>query len=843
MSTVFGARVKNVLSADTLVLVPLKGSNAERTLTLGYVQSPKLSSGEKYAFEARELLRTLLIGKEIKFWVLYTSQSGKEFGDLSTPLFPSLISYLLEKGAVKLRPGIFDDEPTVKLQPIEARARKQELGLWNPKLASLEISNELTASQKEKSRSTPLDAIVERVLSGDRLMVRVILSKSKHVVLSVLIAGVKSPRTAFSDQPAEPFGEQAKIYVETRLLARNVKISILGESSTGISVAEVIHPAGNISKKILEDGLAEVCDWQSSLVGANEMSELRKCERLAKTAKKNLWKNEEFNSDATSKSFNGTVARVISADTLVIRLKDDTETTVQLAFLRGPRQSDPESAPFVAAAREFVRSKAIGKQVKVVVESVRPKTEQLDERALVSVFFSDGKNLSDLVVSSGYATVLKHKGDEKPEYWDSLIESESQAIKAKKGLHGKAPEPDRIVDASESAVRAKPYLFSLQNRTKIPGIVEHVSASNRFKVSVPREGFKLTLVLGGLANTKGDNELSEKALLYTSKKAYQRDVHVDIYNVDKFGGFIGNLYLANSNVPFQVSLLQQGFAECHDRSLAQTKFESQFLQAEEEARAKKVGLWANYTQEEAPVQQFSKLSIDRKYYDVLITDVYDGISFHILNEEQKKLSPFMKQFHAASSGFKTLAKAPKAGAVLAAKFSENGKFYRVVVETVDRQLNKYKVRHIDYGNTETVAFSDLRELPPTFATSVLKPQAHLAQLSLVKLPPQHPIDYHQDAVYFLEDLILDKQLVACETFHNPVSGIEMDVELYDPETIANDPQWTINKELVSNGLGIVKKELSEFEKLLKTEQEALLKLESKAKAQHKGCWEHGDIEE
>ncbi|KAG7698058.1 hypothetical protein KL929_001233 [Ogataea haglerorum] len=843
MSTIFGARVKNVLSADTLVLVPLKGPSTERILTLGYVQAPRLNSGEKYAFEARELLRTLLVGKEIKFWILYKNQSEKEFGDVSTPLFPSLISYLLERGAVKLRSGIFDDEALLDLQKIEAKARDKGVGMWAKNLGAIETANELTPSQKEKSKTSPLDAIVERVISGDRLMVRALVSKNKHAVFPVLVAGIKAPRTASAEQEAEPFGEQAKSYVEARLLARNVKISVVGESSSGIAVAQVIHPAGKINAKLLEEGLAVVADWQSVLLGASEMADLRKSERIGKSQKKNLWHSEEGSTESPEKNFNGTIAKVISADTLVVRLKNDSEITVQLASLRGPRQSDPETAPFVAAAKEFVRSKAIGKQVRVVVESIRPKTEQLDERSLVSVFFNDGTNLSDIIVSNGYASVLKFKSESKPDYWDSLIESELQATKLKKGMHGRVPEPERVVDASESAARAKPYLFSFQNRTKIPGIVEHITASNRFKIAMPREGLKLTFVLGGLANPRGDDAIAEKALAFTTRKAYQREVHLDIYNVDKFGGFIGNLYLPGSGVPFQISLLQQGFAECHERSLAQTKYETQFLQAEEEAREKKLGVWATYQPEEAPVQQMTTLSIGRKYYDVVVTDVSETIALQILDDEQKKLSPFMKQMHASSSSFKPLGKPPKVGALVAAKFSENGKFYRALVVAVDRQLNKYKVRHVDYGNSESVPLSDLRELPANFGTSVLKPQAHVAQFSLVKLPPAQPIDYLQDAIYFLEDLILDRQLVACETFHDPEPGVEMDVELYDPETISKDPKWTVNKELVSNGLGIVKKSLKDFEKLLSAEQQTLLELEQEAKRAHKGCWEHGDIEE
>lgn len=86
MVQVYFAKVKSVLSADTLVLTSATGTQ-ERTLSLAYLQSPRLQANEKYAFEARELLRTLLLGKQVKFWILYKNASNREFGDVSTPIF------------------------------------------------------------------------------------------------------------------------------------------------------------------------------------------------------------------------------------------------------------------------------------------------------------------------------------------------------------------------------------------------------------------------------------------------------------------------------------------------------------------------------------------------------------------------------------------------------------------------------------------------------------------------------------------------------------------------------------------------------------------------------------
>jgi staphylococcal nuclease domain-containing protein 1 len=67
----FLANVKSVLSGDTLVLVSPNNPSAERTLSLAYVAAPRLSKDgdEPFAFQSREFLRSLTVGKQVKFSV------------------------------------------------------------------------------------------------------------------------------------------------------------------------------------------------------------------------------------------------------------------------------------------------------------------------------------------------------------------------------------------------------------------------------------------------------------------------------------------------------------------------------------------------------------------------------------------------------------------------------------------------------------------------------------------------------------------------------------------------------------------------------------------------------
>lgn len=96
------------------------------------------------------------------------------------------------------------------------------------------------------------------------------------------------------------------------------------------------------------------------------------------------------------------------------------------------------------------------------------------------------------------------------------------------------------------------------------GIIEHVSSGSRFRILVPRENCRITFVLGGLRaprtarpNDKGE-EGGEEALEWSFRRAYQRDVEIEVETTDRVGGFIGTLYVGGNNLGR--GLLEEGLA-------------------------------------------------------------------------------------------------------------------------------------------------------------------------------------------------------------------------------------------------------------------------------------------
>lgn len=199
----------------------------------------------------------------------------------------------------------------------------------------------------------------------------------------------------------------------------------------------------------------------------------------------------------------------------------------------------------------------------------------------------------------------------------------------------KAPQTTKMVEASETPAKAKAYLGFLQRKKRVPAVVDFVSAGSRFKLIIPSENARLTFVLGGIRaprTARNANEQSEpfgpEALEYTSKRCLQRDVEIDVDDVDRVGGFIGTMYVNRENIA--KGLLEEGLASVNEYSAEKSGHGNEFLAAEKKAKQAKKGLWKDWTPETDDAQTdvtFDGAAKDeavekkKDYRDVIVTNV------------------------------------------------------------------------------------------------------------------------------------------------------------------------------------------------------------------------------
>lgn len=716
-------------------------------------------------------------------------------------------------------------------------------------------------------------AIVEKVLTGDRLIVRLMETATQHVQTMLLIAGVRAPNTkrentsGGQEQPAEPYGDAAHEFVENRLVQRKVAVKILGASPQKQLIGTVTHPNGDISVFLLKAGLARCVDYHSTMLGS-DMSLLRSAELFAKEKKLGI-----FESHAAPKS-NGPQAeavinRIQSADMLYIRQANGDEKRVNLSSVRQPKPSDPKQAPFSAEAKEFMRRRFIGKHVKVVVDGRRPPSDGFDEREMVTVLHN-GNNIALALVEAGYASVLRHRMDDtdRSPIYDELLAAEAEAQAQSKGMWSpKVPEAKQYVDYSENLEKAKRLLTLLSRQKRVPAIVDYVKGASRFTLLIPRENAKLTFVLSGIQaprSARNANETSEpfgkEAHELANRRCQQRDVEIDVEDNDKVGGFIGKLYVNRDN--FAKTLLEEGFATVRTFSAEKSGVLGEFTAAETRAKEARKGLWHDYdaSQEEAEAGEGDGFTLDsqangnangtvapsKDYRDVLVTHVDDSCRIRIQTISPnttgalQALTKAFRDFQLSSNS--QLSGSPKAGDVVAAKFTEDGQWYRARVRRNDREAKTSDVVYVDYGNGETLPWSSLRPLGPVdrFGLSALKGQASEAALSFVQFPSSSQ-EYMRDASDWLMQRVAggSKQLVA-RVDHTDTRDGTLWVSLFDPDE-GSDESNTINAELLLEGLGMVGRKLSRWEKSQTQVLDMLKKKEEEAKGDRRGMWEYGDL--
>jgi len=883
MAKVLQAKVKSVLSGDTLILSSPQDPRNERTLSFALVNAPRVrrEGDEPFGYASRQFLVENLVGKMIQFKVLYTIPTGAQ-RDYGTARLQDGRQFPLESvsnGWLKVREDAgrkSEDESTQQLldelQLAEARAKADNKGLWTDQgSGDIELQQNLDDPQKfvEQNKGKALKGQVEKVITGDRVILRFLLSPKAHLQTIVLLAGVRAPATKRTTDdknvPAEPFGEEAALYLTERILLRTLNVEVVGLTPNGQVVARLIHPAGgDMSENLLKSGLAHCTDHHSTMLGPH-MAKLRSAEKSAKGNQLNLFQGHV--AKAAAGETDVIVSRVFSADTIYVRGRTGPEQRIALSSIRGPKSSDLKQAPWQETAKEYVRQKLIGKHVKIAIDGKKPASDGYEEREVATVTVS-GHNVALQLVEAGYASVIRHRRDDpdRSPLYDELLQTEQAATEAKKGIWSdKAPSAKQYQDYSETVQKAKIQASVLQRQKRIPAIVDFVKGPSRFTVLIPRENAKITLVLSCIraprsarnADDKGE-PFGAEAHEFAGRRLQQRDVEIDIEGTDKVGGFIGTLWVNKEN--FTKLLLEEGFASVHAYSAEKDANGTEYFAAVKRAQDARKGIWKDYVPEEdEDTSAASALGAtgngtapstagERRndYREVMITNINPEdlrLKIQVIGTGTGALEDMMnrfRQFHLGnSSGIKD---APKAGEIVSAKFSADSSWYRAKVRRNDREAKVSEVVYIDYGNEERIPWNSgrLRPLADQFSTTTLKAQAQDAQFAFIQFPVNK--EYLSDAAAYLYEEVGERPMVANVEHIEKDGTLHVTIYHQDLERASSDDK-SVNADLISEGLAFVPRKVRAWERGPAADAvfKKLRNKEGEAKEGRRGVWEYGDI--
>ncbi|KAH9485463.1 Staphylococcal nuclease domain-containing protein 1 [Psilocybe cubensis] len=890
------------LSGDSLILRGRPGPQGqppkERVLHLADLSAPRIGTAtredEPWAFESREFLRQLAVGKEITFTSIHSLPTNDDIPrDLGNAEIGGvdLTTELLKSGWAKLkeikREATEDD---IKKKELEAEAKASGKGIWNPHGQKARTVHHAMPTDSQafvtEWKGKQLDALVEQVRDGTTLRVRLFMPDGDHQMVNIALAGVRSARASSKQgEPSEPWGEEAKFFTESRLLHRPVKVQILSlptstatpfqTSATAaapppasIFIGTVIHPAGNVAEHLVASGLARVVDWHAGMLAiGGGMERLRAAERSAKERRLCLYANSPAvtsafkgsngaTSNGHSRTFDATVVRIWSGDQLSVLEKDtNIERRLQLSSTRGPKLADARQAFYAQEAREFLRKKLIGKNVKVHIDFIRPREGEFEERECATIRYGGhGANIAEQLVEKGLASVVRHKRDDEDRSsdYDKLMAAEQIAVTEQRGIHSgkEVPAPKQPLNISETSGRATQFLNGFKRLGRIPAVVDYVAAGSRFNRPFAKGYSGIRAPRTARNSSEKGEPYGAEAYDFASRRYMQRDVEFEVDTIDKSGGFIGSLYV-NKTENVALTLVKEGLATIHAFSAESLPWARQLFEAEEEAKQARRNIWSTYDEESSKAAEAAAAAenesgpLKTEYLDVIVSDVRtkNGFQFsvQVLNTQGiAALEKLMREFSihhrgavASPPGF-----SPKGGDLVSAKFSD-GAWYRAKIRRASPIKKEAEVTFIDYGNQDTVAFSDIRPLDAQFRS--LPGQAQDARLSFVKLAGPES-DYHVEAVERFRTICEGRKLVANIDYKE---GPLLHLRLIDPSNpaVAEDPLACINADLVAEGLASIDKRgckyFSSYPQVLKKLQLSV----AEAKRDRAGMFEFGDVEE
>ncbi|KMT07827.1 hypothetical protein BVRB_6g146390 [Beta vulgaris subsp. vulgaris] len=960
----FRGMVKGVPSGDSLVVMNMSKGDVvpmEKTVTLSHIMAPRLarrdSDDEPFAWESREYLRKLCIGKEVIFKKDSTAQTGREFSTVILNGNTNVAKLVVSQGwaKVKEQKGEANAE-LAELQQLEEQAKQQGLGKWSKVPGASEASirnlppsamggsdNFDAAALISENKGRSMQAIVEQVRIGSAVRAY-LLPEFQYV--QVFVAGVQCPSMGRKPAPErvleaevsadgsngetatepraqmtsaqkltasaavgvevdpEPFGREAKHFTEIHTLHRDVRIVLEAQDKYGNLVGSVYYDDGgeakNLALELVKNGLAKYLEWSARSLEEKERKELKTAELEAKKKRIRMWTNyvpPATNSKAIhDQNFTGKVVEIVSGDCIVVA--DDAEpfgspsaerrvnlSSIKAPKLGNPRRSDNVPEPFAREAKEFLRQKLIGRQVNVSMEySRKVPLGGVTENAATSTEFrvmdfgtafliaqskgqggdatsvpsagsqEVGYNVAELLVSRGLANVVPHRDfEERSNYYDALLAAEAKARASKKGIHGGSSPSNHIQDlTTASAKKAKEFLPFLQRNRRLPAIVEYVLSGHRFKLLIPKVTCSLAFSFSGVRCPGRGENYSEEAIALMRRKIMQRDVEIEVENVDRTGTFLGSLWESKKNMASV--LLEAGLAKF------QTSFGTDHIpdahllaQAEESAKRQKLKIWENYVEGQEVANGSSvPESRQKEVLKVVVTEVLSGGKFYVQTVGDQVVASIQAQLASLDIGDGPGISSfnPKKGDLVLAQFTADNSWNRAMIVNVPRggsvqsPKDEFEVFYIDYGNQEVLPYSRLRPLPPS--VNSVPGLAQLCSLAFVKIPSLEE-DYGQEAAEYLSELTLDSSReframieekdTSGGKSKGQGSGTVLLVTLVDVEASSS-----INAAMLKVGLARLEKLKKWDTKERKSAIDNLEEFQEEAKKSRSGMWQYGDIQ-
>lgn len=239
------------------------------------------SKDEPWAWESREFLRRLLVGEEVYFQSERKPNATRDYGVVFLGKEPNHLTNVSEmavsEGLLAVRrEGVRSTPELQRLIELEDQAKAQGKGRFSsqtPTQREIVWQIENPRHFVDLQAFKPVRAIIEHVRDGSTCRA-FLLPGFQYVTL--MISGIRCPgfRLDANGKPdpsvVVPYSEEARFFVESRLLQRDVEI-ILESVNNANFVGTIIYPKGNIAEALLREGFAKCVDWSMAFMKSGKL--------------------------------------------------------------------------------------------------------------------------------------------------------------------------------------------------------------------------------------------------------------------------------------------------------------------------------------------------------------------------------------------------------------------------------------------------------------------------------------------------------------------------------------------------------------------------------------------
>lgn len=620
-----------------------------------------------------------------------------------------------------------------------------------------------------------------------------------------------------------------KNWMSKNIYQKDFKFQVMGMEDDTLNIIET---EGDILCLMVRMGWSRLESEAASDMPPDLFARLREAQEEAQTAGVRIWKGfKKKNKGKTIKSdkwplkkrIEVKVVEVHNGDTVTVQEPSGERLRIFMTNLKSPRYnwSEVDKGPaWSFEAREFTRTNLVKKMVGLEMDVRKVIVKEEEKREVVinagTIFLKD-EPFGVQLLERGLAELNIVKGSEDiSSALKVYTYASDRAKKTKKGVFGKKNARRTFWDYSKPENKKK--LKSESNLEPGEGllkaVVERCISASRLKLRLDSEGCFVIFVCNSVKSIRGDKNMKslekwfEQGQILASDLIAQRDVSIEIENIDNVGNVHGSLFVGKKN--YAAKILEEGVAYL-DTTWGKCRYHAAMAKAQETAQKNKTGFWkdesvvmtlglTNDDEDEddndnqgdiMEAKTSKKKKSQTREYRGELSECESADLFYIQRSGSANMKSVLKVIRDNHRKCSTLEEPISKNTLCIAYF--DGEYHRCRIVSRGAK-NSYRVFFIDWGNFDSVPANSLKMCPKKAMNIV--PQARAVSLAHIRVPYKDQ-EFGYLAIDWIQEKLSGKKVNVVQLSKYKGTGV---VEIYTKD--AGDVKKSLNYMMCLEGFAL-----------------------------------------